>query len=177
MKSRIMVSLFALSVMATAAHADQATLNALVEAKVVLTDAQKAEVLAQGCTDAASCNALVETVAKIAASQAGNDAAVTAVHTAFAKVHPAQSAAAIDRTVALAPATAVTLAAVQLDTQATAAGPVGNAVTQINNRVVAQVNNNALTALQRATTLAQNTTSNLGQSIAGIVAPSSPSQP
>lgn len=173
MKSRIMVSLFALSVMATSAHADQATLNALVEAKVVLTDAQKAEVLAQGCTDAASCNALVETVAKIAASQAGNDAAVTAVHTAFAKVHPAQSAAAIDRTVALAPATAVTLAAVQLETQATAAGPL-NAV---NNRVLAQVNNNALTALQRATNLAQNTTSNLGQSIAGIVAPSSPSQP
>lgn len=172
MKNRIMLSLFSLSVMATAAHADQATLSALIEAKVVLTDAQKAEVLAQSCTDGASCNALVETVAKIAASQAGNDAAVTAIHTAFAKVHPAQSAAAIDRTVALAPATAVTLAAVQLDTQATAAGPLGN----VANRVVAQVNSNALTALQRATTLAQNTTNNLGLSISGTIS-SSPSRP
>lgn len=173
MKKILLTVAVALASTHFSAHADQATLNALVEAKVVLTDAQKAEVLAQSCTDAASCNALVETVAKIAASQAGNDAAVTAVHTAFAKVHPAQSAAAIDRTVALAPATAVTLAVLQLETQATAAGPL-NAV---NNRVLAQVNNNALAALQRATNLAQNTTSNLGQSIAGVVAPSSPSQP
>lgn len=177
MKIQVLTGALLLSLLAGTAHADQATLNALVEAKVVLTDAQKAEVLAQGCTDAASCNALVETVAKIAASQAGNDAAVTAVHTAFAKVHPAQSAAAIDRTVALAPATAVTLAAVQLDTQATAAGPANNAANQIVNRVLPQVNNNALVALQRVTTLAQNTTSNIGQSISGLVAPSSPSQP
>lgn len=125
MKKTVMVVATLVATVSMSAFADKATVDALVAAKVPLTDAQKAELTAQGCTDAASCNALTEAVAKVAAGLQGNDAAVTAVHTAFAKVHPAQAAAAIERTIALAPATAVTLAALQLDATPTAAGPLG----------------------------------------------------
>ena len=175
MKKTILAAIVVLSMVHVSADADHATVDGLVAAKVPLTDAQKTELTAQSCPDKfsnkASCDALVEAVAKVAAGLQGNEAAVAAVHNAFAKVHPALAAAAIDRTVALAPSTAVTLAALQLEANPTAAGGLNNAINRVNNT--------ALNVLQRVNQVSQNSLANVGQTISGLVAPapSSPSQP
>lgn len=122
MNKHILLASVVLSLSSFSALADKATVDALVAAKVPLTDAQKAELTAQGCTDAASCSALVESVAQLAASFQGNDAMVVAVISAFSKVHPEQASAALTRTIALAPSTAVALAALQLELTPAAAG-------------------------------------------------------
>ena len=121
MKKFIIAAGVSFSLLTGVAKADQATLDALNAANVTLTPEQVAEVAAQSCTDDASCQALAELVAQIAASYEGNDQQVMAILAAFSQAHPAYAALAVERTMVLAPNTAVFLAAmlIELDPAAT----------------------------------------------------------
>lgn len=123
MKKTVIALSLAMAFGATAVKADEATLAAFNAAGIQLNDEQIAQISSQSCSDEASCNQLTEVVAQIAASFEGNDEAVTAIVTAFANTYPQMADSLVTNVIALAPATAITLAELAVELAPTAAGP------------------------------------------------------
>jgi hypothetical protein len=122
MKKTVIALSIAMAFGITAAKADDATLAAFSAAGIQLSDEQVAQIASQSCSDDSSCNQLADVVAQIAASFEGNDEAVNAVVTAFASTYPQMADSLVTKVIAIAPATAISLAELAVEAAPTAAG-------------------------------------------------------
>lgn len=143
MRNLFIVAALSFGIISLNANADEATLQAIQEAGVELTEQQINSFPKKSCDVTEEmikkdelpegCQSLVDAVAALIADNAGNDAAVEAILRAASNAHPNLTQAFGDAAINAAPTQVALIAGLITELAPAAAGPAGPTLANITN--------------------------------------------